>query len=60
MKITQITIRQIKKVATIKNAVITNGNLGVIGAHAMTLVKAHNNDHGIVTDINKLLAETKA
>ena len=54
------TIRQIKKVATIKNAVIMIGNLGVIGAHATIMVKAHINENGIVTGINKLHAETKA
>ena len=54
------TIRQIKKVATIKNAVIMIGNLGVIGAHATIMVKAHINENDIVTGINKVLAETKA
>ena len=60
MKMIQTTIRQIKKVASIKNAVITNGDLGVRGAHAMTMVKAHINENGIVTSNNELLAETKA
>ena len=55
----QTTIRKIKKVAT-KNAVITNGNLGVVGAHAMTMVGAHIYEIDIVTGINKLHAETKA
>ena len=54
------TIQQIKKVATIENAVIMIGNLGVVGAHAIIMVKAHINENDIVTGINKVLAETKA
>ena len=53
MKMIQTTIRMINKVAGMDHAVVTNGDLGVSGAHAMTtFLKAHMHDVDLVPGTN--------